>query len=147
MLLRAINAAASAIHQEFGDGYEIYVDTIEQGLKTPCFLIETVQPTQEQFRNNRYFRKTPICVHYLSREENSRSDNRAVVERLYVCLDRITIKDVDMEKTVKGREMHYEETDNDALHFFVVYDQFVDYPAEKAPAFETLKTDMQSKGQ
>ena len=33
------NGIAAALSQEFGDEYNIYTDSVEQGLKRPCFFI------------------------------------------------------------------------------------------------------------
>ena len=33
-----------ALNAAYGDGYEIYQNDVEQGLKEPCFLIAVLQP-------------------------------------------------------------------------------------------------------
>ena len=39
MLNEIIKGISMALNAAFGDGYEIYQNDVEQGLKEPCFLI------------------------------------------------------------------------------------------------------------
>lgn len=38
MLNNIMDAVTRRLNELFGDGYEIYTDAVEQGLKEPCFL-------------------------------------------------------------------------------------------------------------
>lgn len=38
MLNDIMDAVTRRLNELFGDGYEIYTDAVEQGLKEPCFL-------------------------------------------------------------------------------------------------------------
>lgn len=109
-----------AIHKEFGDKYEIYPESIEQGLQEPCFYVECLNKSNEQFLNNRYFREHFFIVQYFpeSNEKNSECDD--VVERLFDCLEYITV-DNDL---VRGTQMKAEMVD-DVLHFRINFNLFV----------------------
>ena len=39
MINKIIDGICAVINLEFGDEYEIYTESIEQGLEEPCFLL------------------------------------------------------------------------------------------------------------
>ena len=49
MINKIIDGISVAINAEFGDDYEIYTESVEQGLNEPCFSILCLNPTNEQF--------------------------------------------------------------------------------------------------
>ena len=55
MLNEIIKGISMALNAAFGDGYEIYQNDVEQGLKEPCFLIAVLQPES-------IFRPTPAIM-------------------------------------------------------------------------------------
>ena len=42
MINAIIEAVSVSLNSEFGDGYEIHMEEIEQGLEEPCFFISCV---------------------------------------------------------------------------------------------------------
>lgn len=120
MINKIIDGISVAINSEFGDPYEIYTDSVEQGLKEPCFSILCLNPTIEQVLGKRYFRKNLFCIHYFPNSDEKRSECNAVTERLINVLETITI-DGDL---CRGTNMHSEVVDN-VLSFFVNYDMYV----------------------
>ena len=64
MINKIIDGISVAINAEFGYDYEIYTESVEQGLNEPCFSILCLNPTNEQFLGRRYFRNNQFCIHY-----------------------------------------------------------------------------------
>lgn len=141
MINKIIDGISVAINSEFGDSYEIYTESIEQGLVEPCFSILCLNPTINQFLGKRYFRTNQFCIHYFSSSDEKKSECYSVMERLMDVLEIITV-DGDQ---CRGTEMHGEVVDN-VLSFFVNYDMFV-YKEEAAePVMETVSHSTNVKG-
>ena len=120
MINKIIDGISVAINSEFGDPYEIYTESIEQGLTEPCFSILCLNPTLEQFLGKRYYRTNQFCIHYFPSSAEKRSECFAVMERLIKALELITV-DGDL---IRGTKMNGEIVD-DVLSFFVNYDLYV----------------------
>lgn len=121
MISSIIKGISVAINTEFGDGYTIYTESIEQGLKEPCFFISCLNPTNKVFFGERYFRTNQMCIQYIPTNTSvEKEECNAVVERLFNCLEYITVG----EDPVKGSKMNSEIVDG-ILNFFVNYDLFI----------------------
>lgn len=129
MINKIIDGISIAINSEFGDTYDIYTESVEQGFQKPCFSILCLNPTINQKLGNRYFRTNQFCIHYFPSTHDKRNECMEVVERLIDALEYIKIGD-DLQR---GNGMHYEVID-DVLSFFVNYDMFV----MKAPMNEEI---------
>ena len=141
MINKIIDGISVAINSEFGDPYEIYTESIEQGLIEPCFSILCLNPTINQVLGKRYFRRNQFCIHYFPSSDEKRSECHAVIERLIGALEIITV-DGDQ---CRGTDMHGEVVDN-VLSFFVNYDMYV-YKEEAAePVMETVSHSTNAKG-
>ena len=133
MINKIIDGISISLNAEFGDDYKIYTESIEQGLKEPCFSILCVNPTNELFRGKRYFRKNLFCIQYFpSRKDEKYAECMEVLERMFDCLEIIKV----IDDPQRGTKMHGEVVDG-VLNFFVNYDMFV-YKVENTDAMETL---------
>ena len=141
MINEIIDGISVAINTEFGDDYEIYTESIEQGLKEPCFSILCLNPTVEQFLGKRYFRTNQFCVHYFPKSNERRSECNVVAERLYDCLEGITVSG----DLIRGTSLHSEISDG-VLSFFVNYDLFTYKHEETEEHMEILKQKTDAKG-
>lgn len=141
MINRIIDAIAASIFEEFGNSYTIYVESVEQGLKEPCFFISSLNPTNDLFLNRRYFRSNQFCIDYIPSTAEHKRECNSVADRLYSCLERIWIDKTD---STRGTKMNYEIVDG-VLHFFVNYDMFVYKIVESTP-MEDLKHTTGVKG-
>lgn len=140
MINKIIDGISISLNAEFGDDYKIYTESIEQGLKEPCFSIVCVNPTNELFRGKKYFRKNLFCIQYFPKGEDKRSECMDVLERMFDCLEVIKVgKDLQ-----RGTSMHGEVVDQ-VLNFFVNYDMFV-YKVESTDAMETMDLTSNVKG-
>lgn len=120
MINQIIDGISVAINSEFGDSYEIYTESVKQGLEEPCFSILCLNPKIDQFLGKRYFRTNQFCIHYFPSSSEPRSECQAVTERLMDCLELITVTG----DKVRGTKMNGEIVDG-VLSFFVNYDMFV----------------------
>ena len=140
MINKIIDGISISLNAEFGDDYKIYTESIEQGLKEPCFSIVCVNPTNELFRGKKYFRKNLFCIQYFPKGEDKRSECMNVLERMFDCLEIIKVG----EDLQRGTLMHGEVVDQ-VLNFFVNYDMFV-YKVESTDAMETMDLTSNVKG-
>jgi hypothetical protein len=117
MLNKVIDGIAQKLNQVFGDGYEIYIDEIKQGLEEPCFLIVCLTGRNEQEIDALYNRELPFDIHYFPQSSKVTREVNNVTETLNLGLEYIQIED----GLLRGTDMKHEVIDN-VLHFFVNYD-------------------------
>lgn len=142
MINKIIDGISIALNAEFGDNYKIYTESIEQGLKEPCFSILCVNPTNNLFRGNKYFRKNLFDVLYFPKSKDEKfSECMEVLEKMMDCLEIIDLGEDGLQR---GTDMHGETIDG-VLHFFVNYDMFV-YKVESKEPMEDLDLSTDVKG-
>ncbi len=123
MINDIISGMTNGIYQEFGSGYKIYTENIEQGLVEPCFFIALVESDQARIIGNRYMLTALFDVHYFPSTKVKNKEMHDVANRLHGVLERITFLDGDM---ANGFGLKCELVD-DVLHFFVSYKLTVKY--------------------
>ena len=64
MVNDVIGAIAIALHAEFGDGYKIYTDNVEQGLERPCFFVADLTTILNPYLGSRSNNVCSFDVHY-----------------------------------------------------------------------------------
>lgn len=121
MINEIVNGICLALNSEFGDEYEIYTETLKQGLKEPCFSIVCINPTQEQFLGKRYYKANCFCIHYFPSSADTNAEINTVREKLFNALEYITV-DGDL---IRGTNMTAETDDLGVLNFIVNYNLFV----------------------
>lgn len=141
MINSMIDAISVALNSAFGEGYEIYTESVEQGLKEPCFSVFCINPTNHLFRGERYFRQNTFCIQYFPTTEEKNAQCHAVLERLFDCLEYISSQG-DLSR---GTKMYGEWLDG-VLHFFVNYDTFVYQVKETTQMGELQQTNTDVKG-
>ena len=65
MITKVINGIIAAIRSEYDSkAYRIYTESVEQGLKEPCFSIMCLKP-EAQRKGNKFTKKIPLgaCSH------------------------------------------------------------------------------------
>ena len=141
MINDLIDAISLALSTEFpeSDGYEVYDDNPSQGLVEPCFLITLVNPTNNQFKNNRYKRTHLFDIQYFPKK--GRKEMHEVNDRLFLCLQRI--KDLNNE-TYVGSNMNG-EIRGGVLNFFVHYNFFVDVNEVAGDPMESIETNQTAR--
>lgn len=122
MIEDIINGISNTIYSVFGDDYKIYADnSIEQGLKNPCFFISVLNPSHENKLKDRCFRTYPFIIQYFPKNENDNIELLNVAETLIETLEFITLLNGDM---IKGSNCNYEVVDG-ILHFKINFNVFL----------------------
>lgn len=141
LLNKIIDGIAMKLNQVFGDGYQIYTESVEQGLKEPCFFIVPLKPMQKQIVGKRYFREHPFDIHYFPATEDENTECLNVADQLFDALEAITV-DGDV---IRGSNINHEIID-DVLHCFVNYDMFIYKESETPDNMESLIVSNDLKG-
>lgn len=142
MINKIIDGISEAINQEFGDGYDIYTESIEQGLEEPCFSILCLNPTNDLFLGQRYKRTNQFMIQYFPSTDEKNKECFDVQERLFDCLELITVNG----DLTRGTRMNGEMVDG-VLNFTVNFDMFV-YKVQTLEEMETysVSTDVRKDG-
>ena len=117
MINKILIGMSQALYEEFGDNYNIYTESIEQGLDVPCFLITNIVHTHNAKLCKRYQDNNTFMVQYFPESSTDQMNEiNGVVSRLEDALEQIT---VDSSK-VRGTNME-SSTDDGVLNFQVDY--------------------------
>ncbi len=119
MMQRIINGILDAINEEFGDSYTLYTESVKQGMKEPCFFVFCISPNTRVFRGRRYYHENQFAIQFLTDAEEPRTECAAVAERLFSCLELITVDG----NLMRGTEMNADISD-EVLTFTVNYNFF-----------------------
>lgn len=136
MIKEVMIGITQALDAEFG--YVVHVDSVEQELKPPCFLVGRVQGDLKKKLGNRYQSNNYFDIKYFTNTEKPAMEYLEVEERMYGCLEWIKAdgnltKAVDMKCSVI----------DDVLHFFVNYNFHVFKQTKQEEPMEamTIKTE------
>lgn len=141
MINKIIDAISVSINSEFGNTHEIYTESVEQGLKEPCFSIFCINPTNDLFLGKRYFRQNQFCIQFFPSKVEPNAECNDVRDRLFNCLEYITVAG----DVTRGTKMKGEFADG-VLNFFLNYDMFVYRMAEAQTSMEDLSISTDAKG-
>lgn len=127
MIQKMIEGISMTLSAAFGEGYKIYQNDVEQGLKEPCFFIAVLKPDFSPLQKNRFLSRNPLDIQYFPRSSRNNAELFAVAGDLMECLEFITLPDGDV---LHGTSMSYEVVDG-VLHFFVNYNLTLLRPPEE----------------
>jgi hypothetical protein len=117
MVNKTLNAVTKRLGTTFGNGYRYYMEDVEQGLKKPCFTVDTLLPTQRSKSPVLYDRTIPIVIHYFSdSNHNIKQDCYSVAEQAVECLEYLPFEST----TLRGENISWQLVD-DVLQVFVTY--------------------------
>lgn len=139
MIKSIIDGISLGLNAKFGNEYGIYTESINQGLREPCFFIFCINSSVELFPSKRKHKQLMFCIHYIPLSDEKSKEIIDVAERLFECLRYITVND----SLVLGTKMSYKIVD-EVLHFYVNYDVFV-YDTEEKQTMEELKIKQEGK--
>lgn len=141
MINSIIEGISISLNAEFGDDFTIYTESVEQGLKEPCFFISCINPTSRVFLGKRYFKTNQMCIQYFPTDKDRKKEEcSSVSDKLFDCLEYITVSG----DLVRGTKMNSEMVDG-VLNFFVNYDFYV-YKKEDTVPMEELSESVSVKG-
>lgn len=118
MIEKTIDGISNALHDTFG--YDVYVDSIQQDLNPPGFLIVPLDQKRIRGLGDRYQQVQSFDIRYFPQNGTGTLECAIVLERLYDALEYIRI-DGDI---VWGTSLHGEIREG-VLHFFVNFDLFL----------------------
>lgn len=130
-----------ALNTAFGDGYEIFQNNIEQGLKEPCFFISILKPEIIPMLGRRFIQRNQFDIQYFPTSPGNNAEMITAAETMIGALDFITLPGGDL---LHGTSVNYEVVDN-VLHFFVNYNLPVLKSTEQT-YMETLETEVGTIG-
>lgn len=116
MINEIIEAISVALDAEFGSGYEIHMEKMEQGFQEPCFFIQCVNPADEPIRGSKHFRRNSFCIQFFP--SSGSEQNREcydVADRMHACLEYI-----QLDRLIRGTGKSSRMVDG-ILNFFVNY--------------------------
>lgn len=120
MINKIIDGISESLYAEFGDGYDINIESIPQGFEEPCFFINCLNPTNELYLGKRYKRTNQFMIQYFPSSKKPKRECFDVQERLYHCLEVI---DVGGHLT-RGTGINGALVDG-VLNFEINYDMFM----------------------
>lgn len=141
MLNEIIKGISMALNTAFGDGYEIFQNNVEQGLKEPCFFIAVLKPEITPMLGRRFIQRNPFDIQYFPTSPGNNAEMITVAGTMVEALDFISLPNGDQ---LYGTSVNYEIVDN-VLHFFVNYNLPMIRPAEET-YMETLETEVGTIG-
>lgn len=121
MITDIMHGIAAKLHQDYGDGYTIYIENVPQGFKEPCFSIQHIQSDTAAKLPNRHLRRNAFDVHFFPKPgTDEKAQMYRMAECLFLSLEYINV----LDNLVRGSKMRYEIVDG-VLHFFINYDLYV----------------------
>lgn len=141
MINSILESISISLNSEFGDDYAVYMESIEQDLKKSCFFVLCMNSAGKAFSGQRYFRENQFCLQFFPADrDRAREESNAIAERLFSCLEYITVTG----NLLRGTKMKCEVID-EVLNFFVNYDLFV-YKETASNVMEEISQDVTVKG-
>ena len=90
MIQKIVDGICQALSREFTEQeYEIYTESVEQGLKAPCFSVLMLKASIERQSEHRYQKTYPFSVQYFPESEEPYAECQAILERLYRTIELI----------------------------------------------------------
>ncbi len=128
MINKTLNAVTVALHEEFGDTFHYYLETVQQELETPCFTVDMLNPIERSVNSKHYYRTMPIVVHFFG---GVRTDTKkfgySIGERALMALEYIIIED----RVIRGEDMETQIADG-VLQLFVTYRYWTDKSVDES---------------
>lgn len=100
----------------------VYDEPVSQGIVEPSFSVRCVRPEQRLFRGNRYFQNDLFEVVYFPPVTNRYQSSNETVEKLFNCLEIITLSD---KGTIRGKDMKANTLEDFTVVFTVRYSDFL----------------------
>ena len=120
MIQSIIDGIIKAIRTEYDRSFRIYTESVEQGLKEPCFSILCLNGSDEQNVGTRRNREHLFNITYFPSTDTPISECFNVMENLY---DLLSVIEVDTSM-LRGTRMNGEIVDG-VLQFQVTYAFFL----------------------
>ena len=113
----------------------VFDEPVEQGIVEPSFSVRCVRPKQRLFRGKRYYQDNFFEVVYFPPADNRYQSSNETVQKLFDCLEVITLSDKTM---IRGKDMQSNTNEDFTVVFTVRYSDFI-YKPETVDVMETLE--------
>ena len=136
MVNSILNAVTKQLGTTFGKSYRYYVEDVEQGLRKPCFTVQTLIPHQRAKSPVLYDRTIPVVIHYFSDSKTNIKNNcYAIGEQAIECLEYLPFSNT----ILRGEDISLQLLD-DVLQIFITYKFTTTKVIESSEYIETLDT-------
>jgi hypothetical protein len=107
------DAITNRIYEQFGDDYNIEIESKEQGFTTPCFFVQMLETQEIAKPMNRYLLINPVKIVYFPKSEYEpmnecygvQSDIKNILH--YITLaDGTKLRGTDIRTVVVGKQLH-----------------------------------------
>lgn len=116
MINTLLEAVRNALVDEFGGGCEVFMEEQSENVR-PSFFIQWLSTAQEPSPGNQYLRQNTFCVRYDLEHVGVQEECGAVADRMFWCLEAITVGDV----LIRGTKLRCERKEG-TLDFYATYD-------------------------
>jgi len=113
----------------------VYDEPVEQGIVEPSFSVRCVKPSRNLYRGKRYYEEDLYEIVYFPPQENRYQSSNEAVDKLFDCLEVITLSD---KTTIRGRDMNSHTNEDFTVIFTVKYSDFM-YREESSDLMRTLE--------
>lgn len=141
MITSIIDAISIAINAEFGSGYEIYTELVEQDIKKGCFFIACIKAKSTPRMGKRYLLENQMVIQYLTSSKEPNAELYRTYDKLIDCLECISV-----EGNLTRASKTETEILDELLSFTVNYDFEVFKSTTEQQTMETLEVDTSTKG-
>lgn len=93
-MIDIIDAISVRLDELFGDTCTVYLEQIEQGVKTPCFFIVPVEGMDSNMIANRKYRSYLFAIQFLPDGDDYRKQFAEVSKKLFDNFDYVTVGDI-----------------------------------------------------
>jgi len=135
-----IKGMVAAIVDEFPK-VPVFNEPVEQGIIEDSFSVRCVKPQRDLFRGNRYYQENLFEVVYFPPQENRYQKSNETVERLFNCLEILTLPD----GKIRGYDMKSNTNEDFTVVFTVKYSDFL-YKTEEKDLMTDLTQNFTTKG-
>lgn len=132
MISNILDGVSNALYNVFNIK-NIYLETVDQCFKTPCFFLNPVNEDEKPLLANRAQRNITLDVMYFPKGKE-KQEMLNIASKLYAVLRYIELLNGDK---LNGFNLKYEIVDN-VLHFFVTYKPIIYYSKNVADSMEEL---------
>lgn len=133
MISDILNGVSNALYNAFPDVKYIYLETVDQGFKKPCFFLTLIDEEEKPLLGNRAQRDVSLDVMYFPKCKE-KQEMLDVASKLYSVLRCISLLNDDK---LNGFKLKYEIIDG-VLHFFVTYKPIIYYSKEELTKMQQL---------
>ena len=90
MIQKIVDGICQALSREFAEQeYEIYTESVEHGLKVPCFSVLMLEVSMERQSEQRCRKNYPFSIQFFPESEEPYAECQAILERLYRTVELI----------------------------------------------------------